>query len=410
MDLDVRTQSADDTAKTFGASHFREAYRKGINVSQLLERMDPTENKPETDRTLDAFERVLKAAGIVTNPMPEFGVRPSTWEQATDTGEKRAMMVEWAARMWRQTTTRQMVTPTTRAVLLSGDAGLNTIANQYADNLAPRAKRLVPPVPIEAIVARTTPIDTNAYRTLYITDDLNNDAYRMKRVAETADIPATTLVTGEHTIRINKYGRALLSSYEQLRRVPLDRIGFIISRMALQAEVDKVTDAMNVIINGDGNANTSAVVLTETGLDAAGVAGTLTLKALQVAKMRFTAAYHPTTVLGQEAAITQLLLLPIGTMGTTPLSLMAGNALGTIAPIDDMLAGGIRYGVTADAPALKLVLFDDTQCIERVVEIGGNVSEVDRFIQNQTQLFTLTEVEGYACVDVNAARILNIAA
>ena len=65
-------------------------------------------------------------------------------------------------------------------------------------------------------------------------------------------------------------------------------------------------------------------------------------------------------------------------------------------------------GVTADAPALKLVSFQSDIAAERVVEVGGNVSEVERFIADQTQLLTVTEVEGYGVIDPNASRILNI--
>ena len=231
----------------------------------------------------------------------------------------------------------------------------------------------------------------------------------MKRVTEGADIPTTTLVTGEHTLRIHKFGRALRSTYEQLRRQRLDRIAFIIARMALQAEVDKAEIVVSTIVNGDGNANTAAEVLALTALDPAAVAGTLTLRGWLAFKLEFGQAYQPDVVLGQRASILDLLLLPVLTnTNQLPIAMLAAGPFGQVRPIGDRLADGERYGITEDAPADNLVMFDPAQTVERVVEIGGNVSEVERFIQNQTTLFTMTEVEGYGIVDPYAARVLNV--
>lgn len=400
----------DETARTFGINHYRAAAERGITVSQLLEQQDPTaEYKPE-ERVLDAFERVMRAAGIISHPLHDLGIQASTYGEATATPEKRALMHEFFARVWRQTAAPQLHRPTTatRALILGGDTGLNTILNPYADDLQIEAQRLAPPVPLASIVARTEGITGDAYRALYLTDALGTDAYRMKRVAESADIPRTTLVTSEHTVRLQKFGRALQTTYEQLRRQRLDRIAFIVSRMAIQAEADKVALVLDAIVNGDGNANTAAVVLSLTALDAAASAGTLTLKGWLVAKARFGVAYTPDTVLAQEASMMQLLLLPVNTVNGTPYAFVNAGAFGSVRPINDMLASGIRYGITTDAPALKLVLFDSRQAVERIYEIGGNVSEVDRFITNQTQLLTMTEVEGFMVVDPFSTRILNI--
>lgn len=400
----------DETARTFGVGHYRAAAEQGINVSQLLERLDPTsEYKPE-DRGLDAFERVLRAADLITHPLHDLGIQANTYGEATATEEKRALMPEFFARIWRQTVNPQRHRPTTatRALLLSGDTGLNTILNQYTDDLQIEAQKLAPPVPLASIVARTEGITGDAYRALYLTDALGTDAYRMKRVTEGADIPRTTLVTSEHTVRLQKFGRALQTTYEQLRRQRLDRIAFIVSRMAVQAEADKVALVLDAIVNGDGNSNTAATVLSLTALDAAASAGTLTLKGWLVAKARFGVAYMADTVLAQEASMMQLLLLPINTVNGTPMAFVNAGAFGQVRPINDMLSGGIRYGITSDAPSLKLVMFDSRQAVERIFEIGGNVSEVDRFITNQTQLLTISEVEGYMVVDPYATRVLNI--
>lgn len=410
-DIHMTRVRPDETARTFGTNVYRDAYAHDMTVSQYLERMDPTSEYPADERGLDAFERVMRAAGLVAAPISGMGVRASTYAEATDTPEKRALMHEFAARIWRQTTNPSLnpPTPLTRSLLQSGDYAVNTILRPFTDDLTPRYKRLEPPIPLASLVAATTSITGNDYRSLYVVDDLGTDAYRQKRVAEGADIPTTTMVTGEHSLRIHKYGRALRATYEQLRRQRLDRIAFLIMRMAVQAEVDKVSTVIDTIVNGDGNSNTSAVVIDLTDLDAGAGAGTLTLEGWLTFKLRANTAYSTDIVLGQEDSIKQLLLLPVlSNTNQMPVAMMEGGPFGTIRPINNRMADGQMYGVTADAPSLKLVTFDSRAAIERVQEIGGQISEVDRFIQNQTEMLTMTEVEGFGILDPNASRILNI--
>lgn len=432
--VEIVRQSPEDTARTMSGRHYQAAYNQQMSLSQHLENLDPTGNRASNERHGDAFDRVVAASGIVVNAVPEMGLRASTWEEATNTPQKRALMPELAARWWKRAARlptsagieRSELTqlmnanedlddyepsPKSRAILLSGDAALNSLVNPWYDNPEIRSPRLVPPIPLERIVARTTPIEGDAYRTLYITDALGTDAYRMKRVAEATQIPRTTLVTGEHTLRLFKFGRALQASYEQLRRQRVDRIAFILARMSIQAEVDKVATVMNVIINGDGNANTSAVVVNLTSVDPGAVAGTLTLRGWTTFRLRFALTYMPDIVLGQEAPISQLLMLPVSVGVFMPLGMQTTpNPFGLIRPLNNQLSSTLDYGVTADAPASKLVSFQSDIVAERVVEVGGNVSEVERFIADQTQLLTVTEVEGYGIIDPNGSRILNIAA
>ncbi len=422
LEVSQRSRPA-ETAKNFGVNVYRDAYERGITVSQLLERLDPSDEYPQgsPERSLDAFERVMHASGIIATGDPRDGVRASTWQEATQTAEQRGLMHEFFARVWRQTIHTAPVTPLGRALvsqgqrdnngtLFSSDYPVNSMLSPYVDDALPRAPRLVPPVPIDSIVARTTAIEgADAYRTLYITDSLNTDAYRMKRVSEGTDIPFTTMISGEHTIRIHKFGRALRATYEQLRRQRLDRIAWIMARMALQAEVDKVGVVINTLVNGDGNTNTAVPVVTLTSLDAAASAGTLTLKGWLMFKNLFLSGYTLDTILAQVATTSQVQLLPVNTVNGMPLAMLPQGALGTIQPIQNLLGGGVRYGITADAPALKIIGLDSSQAVERVTEVGGTISEVERFVTNQTQVVTMTETEGYGALDVyGASRILNL--
>jgi hypothetical protein len=261
---------------------------------------------------------------------------------------------------------------------------------------------------LSEIVARTNPIDNDAYRAFYLTDaDSSPDQLRMVRISEGAEIPRVKLIGGENTIRLRKFGRALEVSYETLRRQPIDMVAFHISRMAVQAEKDRVAAALDTIVNGDGNTGTAATVVTISSLG--GVAGTLDFASWIAFKMQFDSPYFPTTVLATEGVALDLQLLNAGSanlpIATLPTSL--GNM--ALRPINPRLADGLALGWTSDAPANKIVAFDNRMAIERVTEIGSDISEVERWTTRQTQTLTMTEVEGYAVIDPGATRILDIA-
>ena len=109
----------------------------------------------------------------------------------------------------------------------------------------------------------------------------------------------------------------------------------------------------------------------------------------------------------QEAVALQLALLNTGSANIPLISANLGNLGTSLTPINQF-ADAVRYGWTSDAPALKIVGFDPRFAIERVTEIGADISEIERFTTKQTQTLTMSEVEGYALMDVNAVEILDV--
>jgi hypothetical protein len=104
----------------------------------------------------------------------------------------------------------------------------------------------------------------------------------------------------------------------------------------------------------------------------------------------------------------QLLMLPAGAANNIQLYslLQQGNALGGLVPIYDALRDGVRYGNTPDAPANQIVGIDNRLSLEHVTEIGANITEVEKFVLDQTQVLVMTEVEGFAVFDQNSTRVL----
>lgn len=389
---------ARDLHQQLGYATLERAYADGMNFSRWLEEQDPSETY---DDGLDAFERQLSIAGIVTRTNPERGFYADEFRAFEDAGEAgRVLQIEWMARQYRK------VAHATRSILASDAHEVGSMMRPYVDAAQARSTEITPAIPLDELVAFRTQIDSNVYRALYLNHD--ETQYRMVRVGETAEIPGASLTQGERPVDLYKYGRRLDISYEALRRVPIDTVAFYIARMAVQAEVDKVSTVLNVLINGDGNANTAAEVIKLSDLDSA-ASGKLTLNAWLGFKLKFRNPYALTHEIVQESIVLQQLLLNTGTSNVPILSLTGGAAFGGFIPINPALADNVRYGVLDEAPANQIVAFDSRFAIEQITEIGGTVNESKRWVEKQVDSLVFTEVEGYAVVDSKAAKILDLA-
>jgi hypothetical protein len=387
-----------------------DAYAHGVNISRWLEVCNQTD---ERDVVLgpngfvytqgDAFDRLMEQANITTRSDLRNGIVASRANEAfLDNGVAgRFLLSEFFARQWRN------VSYGNRAVYLSSDATVGSWERPYAESQSIMWENVpTPPIPLAELVAVTTPVDQDIVRSAY----LNYDAaeLRMYRVGETADIPLAKLTEREVTINLFKYGRGLLASYEQMRRMRVDRLAFHIQGMAIQSEIDKVSTVLDILINGDGNTDTAAQVLNMTTLNPDATAGTLDLKSWLAFEMEFgEEASIMTTALMQKAVALQLRLLQMPTANVPIATVPLGAAINNLTPINTTL-NGIRFGWTSEAPALKVVAFDRRRAIERFVETGSSITEMERIISNQTEVIYMTEVEGYGVIDPDAAKILDV--
>lgn len=374
-----------------------EGYKQGLNLTRWLE-----VNSPSEKGDLDAFERCMQAQGIVTRSDPQAGYWASKASAFLDNPVNRTLYTEFFARQWRR------VSYGNRAVYLSTDGTPGSWQRPYADAQQARWDfQLAPAIPLSEVVGMTTPIEGQDYRAFYLT--YSAEQVRKFRLGESAEIPIAKLTDAERTIQLKKFGRGLQASYEQMRRMRVDKLALQISYMAIQSEVDKVAAALNVLVNGDGNSGTTPTNYNLTTLDTDATAGTLTLKGWFAFKMKFANPYVCTTALMTEAVALQLALLNVGS-GNVPLAgANLGGTVQSLTPINQT-SDSVRYGWTSDAPASTIVGFDRRFAVEQVTEIGGEIAEMERFITNQTQVMTMTEVDGYAIMDGNATKTLTISA
>lgn len=382
-----------------GPAIYRAAYQAGMSLSAWLESQDPSS---EYRDGLDAFERQCMLAGVRTRSHPALGIYANEFGAFLRDEQTRALVPEWAARIWREV--QHGRSASTRALYTSGDEIPGSSMRPYAEAAALRVTSPVaPPIALSDIVAITTPIDGNTYRSVYLTTSTTD--LRMRRVAESADIPLFKLTTSQNSINLYKYGTGVESTYESLRRARLDKVRFWLQQMALQAEMDRVSEAINILVSGDGNSGTAATNWrAKTDFDSTATGKTITLKAYLNYKLKFFPLYRLSHIFGTEADILKLLLLNVGDSDQ-----MAYLGDPTAAPgYDNMLRDGVRYGITADVPADKLVGLDARSALERVIEIGSNIQEIERFARNQTQVLTMTEVEAFAILQPGTVKTLEL--
>lgn len=384
----------------------REAARIGVRFGRFLELVNPSDKNDPTD----AFGRQMRLAGIVTESDPVAGYWASEGGCFVDDPAGVQLYPEFFARHWQgvmHASRHDLEEMQRRAVLLSSDSIVGSWDAPYADAQSARWRnRIAPPIPLSELVAVTTPIRGADYRTIYM--DYDAEAVRMFRVGESANIPITVLTSSENTIRLRKYGRGIRASYEEMRRLRVDKIAWFIRWAALQAQIDKIAAIVNVLVNGDGNPNTAATEYNLLTLDPDATAGELSLKGWLSFMMQFSEGYVMTTALARLADGLQIVLLNTGS-GNVPL---IQQPLGGISPrvsIINRTADGTRLGLTNEAPSAKIIGLDASMAIEHVTEVGATISEMERKIENQTQVLVMTEVEAFAKLDPGASKVLDLA-
>jgi hypothetical protein len=376
----------------------REAVQAGMPMGAYLEVLNPSEENSRSD----AFSRQMRAAGIVARSNPQAGYWASPASDFFDTTQGRALYPEFFARQWRSVS---FATPQQRAILLSSDAIIGGWERPYVDAGPFWNNQFQPAIPLSEIVATVTPIRGEDYRSLFMTYD--EDALRLFRVGESAEIPMATLTTSDRSIRLRKYGRGLRATYEQMRRMNVDKLAWWIRWQALQSEIDKVEAAMAILVAGDGNANTAATEHNLLTLDPTATPNELTMLGWLKFRMQFAPPYVMTTALSQIDEAIQIVLLNMGTANIPLQGANLGGIGNSLTPIN-ATADGVRYGWIDAAPNNKIIGFDRRFALEQITEIGSEISETERFITNQTQVVTMTENNAFAVLDPAATKVLDL--
>lgn len=350
---------------------YNQAQEQGITFSQLLEKLEPSGEGSK----LSAYERQLKKHGIVTQSIPEKGIVCSIVEAFNRTEESKVLFPEYVATQLREALTSMSILP--------------------------------------YLVGTVTPIDGNAYRTIYCDDSAENkNAAKKKRVTEASELPKAKLKTRENSLKIYKYGRAIEASYEVIRRMRIDLLTTHLRRLGEQAAQDEIEDVLDVIKNGDGNDNTQAPILKNKTLDAEASSGKLSKESW----LRFLLKFFPyqcNTVVANEDGLIQILDILYPNDSTQMMDfLLRGASLTAKVELPQNLWTNVTllYHPNIEKVNNHTAIYgiDRRYAIEKVVELGSEIREADKFITNQTEILTISENAGFGKMFNEATKILEL--
>ncbi len=319
---------------------------KNKSFTQVLESLDPSENYKGTSlEGLDAFSRQLKRFDIKVS-----GKGSDTVDKFFATSSSAALFPEYISRAVAQ--------------------GI-----EQADVLSD-------------IVATTTMIDGMDYRS--ITSNPSEDDKSLKVVMEGATIPQTTVRTQDNLVKLHKRGRMLVSSYEALRFQRLDLFTVTLKQIGAYIARAQLKDAVDVLINGDGNSNPAATINT-------GENDSITYDDL-ITLWSGIAPYELNTIIAPTASMSKL--LSISEMKDAAAGL---NFQSTGKMITPMGANVIHTPEISGDYIIGL----DKNCALEMVKAGEVQTEYDKLIDRQLERAAITCTAGFAKIFTDAGKVLS---
>ena len=323
---------------------YREA---GRSFSQVLEREDPSERYKGTSlEGLDAFQRQLKRFDIKVK-----GAGSDVVDKFFQTADAAVLFPEYISR-------------TVRQGMEEGDI-------------------------LPHITAAVTQVEGLDYRS--ITSEAGGEEKELKAVQEGAAIPETTIKVQANLVKLKKRGRMLVASYEAVRYQKLDLFSVTLKQIGAHIARTHLEDAVDVLINGDGNENPAQV----TALDAG--------KALDYEGLvDFWARFDPyvmNTLLVSGDVMLQLLKLPEFQNPLTGLNFQGTGKLTT--PL------GANLLRTSALTGSKLIGLDKRYALE-MVKASDVLVEYDKLMDRQLERAAITTIAGFAKIFPDAAKILTV--
>ncbi len=319
----------------------------GGSFTGALESIDPSENyKGSALEGLDAYQRQLKRFDIKVS-----GAGSDVVEKFFKTSDSATLFPEYIARAVHQGIQEANVLP--------------------------------------QLVASVTNIDSLDYRS--ITSIPSDDDKSLKDVAEGAVIPQTVVRTRENLVKLRKRGRMLVASYEAIRFQRLDLFTVTLRQIGAYIAKAQLADAIDVILNGDGNGNAADTT-------AAAASGTLAYTDI-VNLWKDLDPYEMNVLIANNADAVNMLNLTEFKDSAAGLNFHATGKM--ITPIGAEL---IRSSALESGKIIGL----DKNCALEMVKAGEVLTEYDKLIDRQLERAAITSIAGFAKIFTDASRVLTV--
>jgi len=313
-------------------------YTTGRGFLTELESVDPSENYKGTSlEGLDAFERQLKRFNIKVS-----GAGSDTIEKFFKTSDSAALFPEYVARAVRK-------------------------GKEEADLL-------------DLIVATRTNINGMDYRTI-----------TSAPAASEKVIPEANITLQSNLVSLKKRGKMLVASYEALRFQRLDLFTVMLKQIGAYIARTQLSDAVSVIVNGDGNQNPAEEIDVQT-------AGTITYADL-VSFWNSFDPYELNTIVASPDVAAKILNL--SEMKDSYAGLDFHGTGKIVTPLGAKL---LKSTAVEEGTLLGL----DKGCALEMVQAGGIMTEYDKLIDRQLERAAITEIAGFAKIFTEASKVLSV--
>ena len=332
-------------------------YQTKGGISGALEKLDPSENYRGTAlEGLDAFSRQLKRFDIKVK-----GRNSDCVEKFFQSSNSAALFPEYVSKAVMQGMERADILPN--------------------------------------LVATVTDIEGMDYRS--IASVPSEDDKSLKLVGEGAKIPQTEVKTRENLVKLHKRGRMLVASYEALRFQRLDLFTVTLNQIGAYIARAQLKDAIDVLVNGDGNENPAGTLNVATG-------GKVTYEDL-LKLWTELAPYELNTILASTPEMQKILSLSQLQDSNAGFDFQVQNSN---AGLDFQATGRIFTPLGASlfhTPELEggKIIGLDKNCALEMVQAGGVVTDYDKLIDRQLERAAVTCTAGFSKIFTEASKVMN---
>ena len=322
-------------------------YNSGRSLTSVLEELDPSENYKGSElEGLDAFQRQLKRFDIKVG-----GAHSDNVQKFFETSDSAALFPEYVSRAVKQ------------------GIKSNDLLND--------------------IVAVKTVINGMDYRS--VASSPSDDEKSLKPVLEGASLPQTNVRTSENLVKLIKRGRMLVASYEAIKYQRLDLFTVTLRQIGAHIAREQIKDAVDVIINGDGNSNPAGTI-------SAAVSGSVSYSDL-INLWASLAPYELNTLLAPTDVMQKLLALTEMRDAQAGLTFQGTGKM--ITPL------GAKLIHIPSMPSSKIVGMDKN-CALEMVQSGDITLDADKLIDRQLERASISCTAGFAKIFNDGAKVLNL--
>lgn len=232
-----------------------------------------------------------------------------------------------------------------------------------------------------------------------VNDESNKKNIMKSRVAEGSDLPLAVIKLGEQALTMYKHGRAVQATYEALQYMRVDLFSKTIDAIANDVAKQQLGNAINVLVNGDGNSNKAAEIETA-------AANTITYDDI----LNVMTTFHDksglpiTTVIAGKKFFDQIFKMTFDT------DKMAGADYRFAISTPQFSAQNVNLIYDNRVPQsggkdIAIFLNSDMALVKYVAN-GSNIREMANNIRNQTRLGTISEISAFSKFNKDAVLCL----